>query len=64
MDVADYEVYVSYQHNPDSKDAAWESADRLDVPGTREWVWPLTDWWPADYARLRQTPASGYVWWR
>lgn len=48
----------------DSFDAALEAAGYLDVPGNREWVWPLTDWWPADYTRLRHTPAPCAVWWR
>jgi len=63
--IQDYEIYVTPDPNDlDAFDAALEAAGYLDVAGYQECPWPLTDWWPADYARLRRTPAPRAMTWR
>lgn len=65
MNLTDYELWCAPDpRDLDSYDAALEAAGYLDVPGAVEWLWPLTDWWPADYARLRRTPAPCWATWR
>ncbi len=63
--ITHYKTYVTSDwRNLDHFEAACEAAAFLDLPETLECTWPLTDWWPADYARLRRTPAPCAVWWR